>query len=100
MHEAEGINFKIVTMGREEVDTRQKSNLRSLTLQGLVKWIDKQNLDERVKAELKKAAGTYPQQALGAFRKNFSTHVSRVQKKLRAETPIAKELGDDETEEL
>ena len=101
MHDAEGLKFKIVTMGQEQVDRRQPSNLRPITLPKLLAWIENQISDLKLQAELKKAAAAYPQQALWSFKQNFAKHVSRLQKKLKnnkseEEVPI-KELGEDES---
>lgn len=97
---AEGLNFKIVSMGREEVDRRPPCNLRPINLDKLLAWIDTQVSDPDLREEVKKAAKGYP--ALGSFRRNFQMHLSRAQKKLRERTPINKpieELGDEPRKE-
>lgn len=76
----EKINFKIITSN----DDRKKSNLKSLTHQGLMDWIDRQNLEAELAEEVKKMAGKYPNQALLNFKKNFQKHVGIARKKINA----------------
>jgi len=101
----EQFNFKILTTGREDVDNRKPCNLSPLTLEKLLKWIDKQTVDENTKRELKKSASNYPHQALGSWQKNFSKHVATAQAKLKKivkTTPKPKlpELGDELLEHI
>lgn len=97
MLNAEGMNFKVVTMGRPEVDERQPCNFLPTTLRGLLAWIDAQStLEEPVKQELKKMASAYPNQALSSFRRNFSRHLARARKIVRDSLPLYEnELGEE-----
>lgn len=79
----ENIGFKIVSMGKEDVDNRPVCNFRTLTLEKLFAWIDAKNVDARIKVELKKSASQYPQQALGRWQKTYPRHLSNIQKKLQ-----------------
>jgi len=94
----ENLGFKVLTMGREEVDSRRPSNLRPLTLQKLQAWIDNKRIDSRLKEELKKSAATYPQQALSTWQKMYSQHLAKAQNALRQKpappSPVV-ELGDE-----
>lgn len=95
----EGINFKVSSMGREEVDNRPPCNLRPLTLSKLHAWIDGKSIDSRLKEELKKSASKYPQQALSTWQKRYSKHLANAQNALMKKpvTSIAPivELGDE-----
>lgn len=97
----ENLGFKVLTMGREEVDGRRKSNLRPLTLEKLHAWIDNKRIDSRLKEELKKSAAAYPQQALSTWQRMYSQHLAKAQnmlKKRPAPPPVnAVELGDEPT---
>lgn len=83
MNSTESVGFKVVTMGRDEIDNRSPSNLRPLTLAKLHEWIDAQPLDVRMKEQLKKMAGSYPQQALGSWKKNYRKHLAKAQNFLK-----------------
>lgn len=95
----ENLGFKVLTMGREEVDSRRPCNLRPLTLQKLYAWIDDKRIDSRLKEELKKSAASYPQQALSTWQKMYSQHLAKAQntlKKKPAPPPVSVvELGDE-----
>lgn len=75
---AESINFKIYTKGGEKTIPQQ---YRQLTLEQLLNWIDKQNLSDKEKEDMKKIASKYPQQTLSSFKKNFRQHVSSYRKR-------------------
>lgn len=106
MSSTESIGFKVVTMGRDDVDSRLPTNLKSLTLANLLEWIDSQPIDDRLKQELKKAASKYPQQALGSFKKNFRKHLTQASIKNQASksqpkvelVELAEESEDSEIE--
>lgn len=83
MNSTESVGFKVVTMGRDEIDSRSPSNLRPLTLAKLHEWIDAQPVDDRMKEQLKKMAGSYPQQALSSWKKNYRKHLAKAQNLLR-----------------
>jgi len=95
----ENVGFKVITMGREEVDNRRQSNLRPLSLKKLLAWIDGKRIDSRLKAELKKMAAAYPNQALIVWQRNYSVHLAKAQNMLRNKPapPPANvvELGDE-----
>lgn len=98
---AEGINFKMTTIGAED---RPQCNLRPWTLEKMVRWInnskDLEGIEESVKKELCRSAAQYPEQALPKWKKNFPLHLAKAKKKIRNATPLeTKELGDDETSE-
>lgn len=96
MNSAENLNFKVVIPGNE----RKSCNFKVLTLDKVVGWINNQDLDQEVKEELIKKAGTYPNSSLLSFRKNFSKHLSKAQKIVRDRTYLyVKELGDDDEPE-
>lgn len=92
---AEGMNFKVVSMGSPLVDERRPSNLRPLTLDKLDLFIDSKVNDQRTAEQVKKLARVYPQQALWSFKKNIQTHIARAQKKLKDAPLPMKELGED-----
>jgi hypothetical protein len=95
---AEGFNFKVLTMGRDEVDRRKPCNLNPLTLSKLFEWIESKSIDHRLKEQLKKSASKYPQQALPVWQKNYSRHVAAAQLLLRSQAiptmNTSIELGD------
>ena len=95
----ESLGFKVVSMGREEVDSRRPCNLRPLTLAKLCAWIDAKRIDSRLKEELKRMAATYPQQALSTWQRTYARHVATAQNMLREKvvSPPANvvELGDE-----
>lgn len=101
---AENVSFKILTMGRDEVDNRRPSNLRPLTLPALHAWIESKQIDSRVKEKLKKMASAYPQQALPSWVQNYNRHLAKAQKELKktlddeVQTAPIVELGDEERE--
>ena len=81
---AETIGFSL-SMGN--IDDRPECNLRVMTLERVLKIIDRKNYDARLTAELKKVASAYPQQALENFVKNFDTHLLRARKAVRLSKP-------------
>jgi hypothetical protein len=95
----ENLGFKVVSMGREEIDNRRPCNLRPLTLAKLYDWIDSKRIDSRLKEELKKSAGSYPQQALLTWQRTYAKHLAKAQNMLRdkAVPPPENvvELGDE-----
>jgi hypothetical protein len=96
----ENLGFRILTMGREEVDARRPCNLRPLTLEKLNAWIDAKRIDSRLKEELKKSAASYPNQALFTWQKMYSKHLAKAQNTLQDKpappSPVsAVELGDE-----
>jgi len=100
----ESLGFKVLTMGREENDARRPCNLRPMTLARLHAWIEAKTIDVRLKAELKKSAASYPQQALGMWLKMYSRHLATAQNSLQ-EKPVAPkeflvELGDEPEREI
>lgn len=95
MADAESLNFRLVTTGNPVVDSRQPSNLRPMTVDGLNQFIDYKVKDKRLAEAVKKLAKSYPQQALWSFRKNIQTHIGRAQKQLAATPLHTGELGDD-----
>ena len=93
----EGVNFRVVSMGRDEVDSRRPCNFRPLTLENLYQWIDSKNLEPRIKAELKAMAGQWPQQALPVWQKSYTRHLVIAQNKVRnGPAPEPKPLGEDD----
>lgn len=100
----EGLNFKIVSMGKDAVDQREPCNLRPLTLEKLFEWIDAKTSDARLKDYLKKSASKYPNQALSTWQKNYTKHVATAQKffKKQAVPTMSKtvELGDEDQNEI
>ena len=101
---AEGLNFKIVSMGKDAVDQRELCNLRPLTLEKLYEWIDAKTIDSRLKDYLKKSASKYPHQALPTWQKNYIKHVANAQKffQKQAVPTMSKkvELGDEDPDEI
>lgn len=99
LNNAESLGFKVVSMGRDEVDHRRPCNLRPLTLVKLCNWIDNKRIDARLKVELKRMASTYPQQALATWQRLYSKHLATAQNMLKdnAVPPptTAVELGDE-----
>ena len=95
----ENLGFKVLTMGRDEFDTRQPCDLRPMTLARLHAWIDSKTIDIRLKNELKKSSSAYPQQALGTWLKMYSRHLAIAQKSLQEKPIVPKEilveLGDE-----
>lgn len=84
MHEAEGINFKIVHLANDpHAEGRRPSNLRPWNLRKMHKHIDATVTDPEVAEEVKRLAGGYPQQALWAFKKNLSSHIAKAQRNIR-----------------
>jgi len=98
----ENLGFKVLTMGREDFDARKPCNLRPVTLANLHAWIDAKTIDVRLKAELKKSASSYPQQALGMWLKMYSRHLATAQNALQnkpvSPKEILVELGEPERE--
>lgn len=76
----ENVNFKVGTAG--EGQNRKPSDLRPLTVEKVLAFIDSKNLDGQIKGILKEMALNYPKNALKNWIKNFSKHVSRAQKVL------------------
>jgi hypothetical protein len=94
----EKMKVSVVSTGNAIVDKRTPCNLRPLTLQGLLDFIEVSVRDERVRGEVKKMAKNYPAQALWAFRKNIRLHIEKAQK-IIALAPVNKgELGDEREE--
>lgn len=93
----EGINFKLVTTGRVDVDARKPSNFNVLTYTKLCRWIDEKSISQSLKDELKKMASTYPQQALPKWVKAFPKHLITAQDVLskRDSFIVKPELGDE-----
>lgn len=79
---AENFKFKVVSTGNSDVDGRKPCKLVRVTLEKVCAWIDAKKLDKAVTEELKKSAGTYPENALETWLKNFGTHVSRARRLL------------------
>ena len=77
---AENFKFKVVSTGNSDVDGRKPCKLVRVTLEKVCAWIDAKKLDKSVTDELKKSAGTYPENALETWLKNFGTHVSRARR--------------------
>lgn len=100
----EGLNFKIVSMGKDAVDQREPCNLRPLTLEKLFAWIDTKTIDPRLKEYLKKSASKYPHQALPTWQKNYIKHVAAAQKLFQKQAiptmPKTVELGDEDQNEI
>lgn len=100
----ENLGFKVLTMGRDEFDARKPCNLRPMTLAKLHAWIDAKTIDVRLKAELKKSAAGYPQQALGTWLRMYSRHLATAQKSLQEKPAAPKEflveLGDEPEREI
>lgn len=95
MRNTEKLRMKVSSMGHPIVDNRRPSNLKPVTLDSLLSYIDRTVRDERVREEVRKMAAAYPHQALPMFGKNLRLHIERAQKKV-ALTPINKgELGDE-----
>ena len=94
---AEGLNFKVVTMGREDVDNRPPCNFRPMTMKRLLDYIEGNVTDPLVREEVKKAAAMYPQQALASFKKNLNTHIARARKKL-IDTPLNQSIQEPKNE--
>lgn len=91
----EKLGFKILTMGKEELDSRKPCNLRPITLAKLHAWIDSKTIDNRLKIELKKSAANYPQQALSTWQKMYSKHLAAAQNALEANlNPIDNEIDE------
>lgn len=74
----ENVNFKLGAMG--ETQNRKPCDLRPLTVEKVMAFIDSKNLDGQIKTILKEMALNYPKNALKNWIKNFSKHVSRAQK--------------------
>lgn len=83
MRGTEGMNFKISTMGKSEVDRRRPTNLKPLTIEKVLLFIDSKQIDPHVKALLRDMAQNYPKNALQNWMKNFSKHLSKAQKLIR-----------------
>lgn len=83
----ESFKFKVITTGRQDVDKRRPSNLNPWSLEKLVKWINAQPLDEKIKLELVKSASAYPHQALGVWRKNYEKNLTIAQAKYQKIKP-------------
>jgi hypothetical protein len=95
MQGTERMRVKVVSMGNPIVDKRKPCNMRPVTLEGILAYIENTVRDERVREEVKKAAVAYPYQALPMFGKNIRQHIERAQKKI-ALTPVNKgELGEE-----
>lgn len=94
----ENFKVKLITSGREEVDKRIPCNLNTLTLDKLYKWIDSQQTNSLIKQELKKSASRFPQQALGAWQKNYIKHLSKAQAKLRNKAKETQEIEEKEAD--
>jgi len=99
----ENLGFKILSMGRDEFDTRNPCNLRPMTLAKLHAWIDAKSIDVRLKVELKKSCSVYPQQALGTWLRMYSRHLATAQKALKKKPTLKEslvELGDEPIGEI
>jgi hypothetical protein len=92
LNSAENLGFKIVTMGREEIDKRKPCNLRTVTQAKLQAWIDAKSIDPRLKEELKKSVANYPQQALSTWQKMYNKHLVTAQNVIKGKSaPIPTE---------
>ena len=92
----ESLGFKVSDMSNQNED-RPKSNLRPMTLAKLHLWIDGLQVDARLKDELKRMSSQYPQQALGAFPKNYKKYLAKAQNNLKGKSQPKSlvELGDE-----
>lgn len=76
-------NFNVnLTTNRPEVDQRVPCDLSNLTLKKLCSWIDSQTVSSTIKSELKLSASRFPHQMLKAWKRDYSKHLSKAQKKL------------------
>lgn len=97
MPESDGLNIRI-DAGQER---RRPCNFKPLNLQQVYKWIDSLDLDPAETAAVKKAAGNYPSQALGSFKRNFNRILAKAQKQLNSQVKADKAKQEDEiVEEL
>jgi hypothetical protein len=76
----ENVNFKISAGG--DGKNRPPSDLRPLTVEKVLAFIDSKNFDGQIKAILKEMALNYPKNALKNWIKNFSKHAMKAQKLL------------------
>ena len=97
----EGINFKVITTGRPDVDGRKPCNFKPLTLRRLVEWIDAKPISFALKEELKKMASAYPEQALHKWQLAYQRHLAAAQQSLVGKDVyiVTSELGEDEPPE-
>lgn len=91
----EGVNFKVLTMGKSQIDQRQPSNLDVMTLKKLQAWIDAKPISDELKQELKKMASSYPDQALGFWVKSYSRNLEIAQRNMTNLPKPVVELGDE-----
>jgi hypothetical protein len=91
----EGVNFKVLTMGKSEIDRRQPSNLNVMNLKKVQSWIDAKPISDELKDELKKMASTWPDQALDFWVKSYSRHLENAQRNLTNKPKPVVELGDE-----
>lgn len=90
----EGVNFKIV-MPHGDID-RLPCKLQTVTLEKVCRFIDEKEISPKIKAQLKKMAGTYPEQALENWVNNFSHHLTRARRLVKQQGPEKlPELGEE-----
>lgn len=81
MNSNEGLNFRIHLIGQAN---RVPCNLNPITLDKLINWIDKKEVEMPVKEELKRMAGKYPENALPNWVKNYNRHLLKAKKKVKS----------------
>jgi hypothetical protein len=69
---------------------------RLLTLERVIEWIERQELDEYTTKGLVEMASKYPSHALPSFRKNFNLMVQRVRAKRKKEGAINVQKTDQD----
>ena len=80
MNETENFKMKIST-GSDEFDNRVPSSFKTINLEDVYKIIDNIDIEDEVKAELKKKANNYPFQALKTFVKNIEKNIGKIRSK-------------------
>jgi hypothetical protein len=89
---AEHLNLKINAGERKN----QPCNLRIITLEKVIQFIDNKKIDFNTKKILKNSASKYPQQALENWVKNFDKHLIKARTCLKLNKPkTIVELGDE-----
>lgn len=94
----EGFSFKITNMGKDE--TRKPCNFNILNLKDLHNWINKKEIEDALKEELKNMASRYPQQALVNWQSNYSRHLLVAKKKLKSKEVILPKIEDEIEEKI
>lgn len=94
---AENLNVKI-NAGEGK---NQPCNLRIVTLEKVLQFIENKKIDLNTKKILKNSASKYPQQALENWVKNFDRHLIQARNCLKLNKPkTIVELGDEPPEPM